>query len=135
LLSERRKRSCERACHEHETKSASRIHPIASETAGSADKEELRRSLGLDQPILAQFSKFLAGLLRLNLGRSLYEQSGVAQLIAARLPATIELTLCAMIAAVVISFPLAFTAAISSPGPYGPARSAIWATGSDPSDV
>jgi peptide/nickel transport system permease protein len=93
------------------------VEAMLGETAGSADKEELRRSLGLDQPILAQFSKFLAGLLRLNLGRSLYEQSGVAQLIAARLPATIELTLCAMIAAVVISFPLAFTAAINKNKP------------------
>ena len=93
------------------------VEAMLGETAGSADKEELRRSLGLDQPILAQFSKFLAGLLHLNLGRSLYEQSGVAQLIAARLPATIELTLCAMIAAVVISFPLAFSAAINKNKP------------------
>jgi len=30
LLSERRKRNCERAYHEHENKSASRIHPITS---------------------------------------------------------------------------------------------------------
>ena len=86
---------------------------MLGETASGADKEELRRSLGLDQPILAQFGNFLAGLLKLDLGRSLYEQSGVAQLIAARLPATIELTLCAMIAAIVISFPLAFAAAIN----------------------
>jgi peptide/nickel transport system permease protein len=89
------------------------VEAMLGETANGADKEELRRSLGLDQPILGQFGNFLAGLLKLDLGRSLYEQSGVTQLIATRLPATIELTLCAMIAAIIISFPLAFAAAIN----------------------
>jgi peptide/nickel transport system permease protein len=51
-------------------------------------------------------------LLRGDLGRSLYEQSSITDLIRARLPATIELTLCAMAIAVIISFPLATLAAV-----------------------
>jgi peptide/nickel transport system permease protein len=89
------------------------IEVMLGETASAADKEELRRSLALDQPLLVQYRNFLTSLLSGNLGRSLYEQSGVTELIGARLPATIELTLWAMAVAVIISFPLAILAAIN----------------------
>jgi peptide/nickel transport system permease protein len=89
------------------------IEVMLGETASAADKEELRRSLALDQPLMAQYRNFLTGLLRGDLGRSLVEQSSVTDLISARLPATIELTLCAMAIAVIISFPLATLAAIN----------------------
>ena len=88
------------------------IEVMLGETASAADKEELRRSLALDQPLMVQYHSFLTGLLRGNLGSSLYEQSSVTDLIRTRLPATIELTLCAMAIAVAISFPLAILAAI-----------------------
>jgi len=87
------------------------VEVMLGETAGGADKEELRRALGLDQPVLAQYRNFLKSLARGSLGRSLYEQAGVAELIRGRLPATIELTLCAMAVAIFISFPLALFAA------------------------
>ena len=89
------------------------IEIMLGETASAADKEELRRSLALDRPLIVQYRNFFTGLLKGNLGRSLYEQSSVTDLIRARLPATIELTLCAMALAVVISFPLATLAAIN----------------------
>ena len=89
------------------------VEVMLGETASAADKEELRRSLALDQPLMLQYHSFLTGLLRGNLGSSLYEQSSVTDLIRTRLPATIELTLCAMAIAVVISFPLAILAAIN----------------------
>jgi len=88
------------------------IEVMLGETASAADKDELRRSLALDQPLMLQYRNFLTGLLRGDLGRSLYEQSSVTYLIRARLPATIELTLCAMAIAVMISFPLATLAAV-----------------------
>ena len=89
------------------------VEVMLGETASAADKEELRRSLALDQPLMVQYHSFLTGLLRGNLGSSLYEQSSVTDLIRTRLPATIELTLCAMAIAVAISFPLAILAAIN----------------------
>src|SRR5262245_37855275 len=85
---------------------------MLGETASATDKDELRRNLALDQPLMRQYRSFLTGLLRGDLGRSLYEQSSVTDLIRARLPATIELTLCAMAIAVMISFPLATLAAV-----------------------
>jgi peptide/nickel transport system permease protein len=87
------------------------VEVMLGETATSADKQELRRNLGLDQPLLTQYRNFLANLASGDLGRSLYEQAGVAEIIGARLPATLQLALCAMIAALVISFSLAILAA------------------------
>lgn len=89
------------------------VEAMLGETASAADKDELRRSLGLHQPLMVQYRSFLTGLLRGDLGRSLYEQSSVSDLIRVRLPATIELTLCAMAIAVIISFSLATLAAIN----------------------
>jgi peptide/nickel transport system permease protein len=89
------------------------IEVMLGETASAADKEELRRNLALDQPLTVQYRNFFAGLLKGDLGQSLYEKSSVADLISARLPATIELTLCAMTIAIIISFPLAILAAIN----------------------
>ena len=93
------------------------VEVMLGETASAADKEELRRQLGLDQPVLTRYSGFLADLSRGDLGYSLYENAEVAKLIAARLPATLELTICAMIVAIIISFPLAILAALK-PGTW-----------------
>jgi peptide/nickel transport system permease protein len=93
------------------------VEVMLGETASSADKEELRRQLGLDQPVLKRYTNFLADLSRGDLGYSLYENAEVAKLIAARLPATLELTTCAMIVAIIISVSLATLAALK-PGTW-----------------
>jgi peptide/nickel transport system permease protein len=87
------------------------VEVMLGETAGAADKEQLRRALGLDQSLWAQYIDFLGGLARGSLGQSLYEGRSVAELIGARFPATVELAWCAVLFAVVISFPLAVLAA------------------------
>lgn len=87
------------------------VDVMLGETASAADKEELRRSLGFDRPLAEQYRSFLAGLALFDLGRSLHEQQSVAMIISARLPATLQLALCAMVVAVFISFLLATLAA------------------------
>lgn len=87
------------------------VDVMLGETASATDKEELRRSLGFDRPLAEQYRSFLTGLALFNLGRSLHEQQSVAMIIRARLPATLQLALCAMLVAVVISFFLATLAA------------------------
>lgn len=88
------------------------VEVMLGETATSTDKEALRKTLGLDRPLATQYKSFLLGLAAGDLGRSLYEPAGVAQIVGARLPATLLLASCAMIAAVLISFPLATLAAM-----------------------
>jgi peptide/nickel transport system permease protein len=87
------------------------VEVMLGETATAADKEALRRSLGFDRPLAIQYRSFLVNLVTGDLGRSLYEPASVAAIIGARLPATLQLALCAMLAAVLISFPLAVLAA------------------------
>lgn len=88
------------------------VEVMLGETASAADKEELRHALGLDQSLIAQYAAFLSSLAHGSLGRSLYQQGEVAELITARLPATAELALCAVFFAVLISLPLAALAAL-----------------------
>lgn len=88
------------------------VEVMLGETASSADKETLRRELGLDLPIWTQYGRFLAALVQGDLGHSLYEQGRVAKLILLRFPATMELTLAAMGVALFVAFPLGILAAV-----------------------
>ena len=88
------------------------VDVMLGETAATADKEALRESLGLNRPLSVQYRTFMFDLAAGDLGRSLYERSSVTEIVRARFPATLELALCAMIAAIAISFPLAVLAAV-----------------------
>ena len=92
------------------------VEVMLGETATSADKAELRSALGLDRPMIAQYGDFVMGLVRGDLGQSLYEQARVADLIRTRMPATLELTLCAMAIGMILSFPFAILAALKKDG-------------------
>jgi len=92
------------------------VEVMLGETATAADKQELRRNLGLDQPLLTQYQNFLTNFATGDLGRSLYEHASVGEIIATRLRATLMLALCAMFAALLISFPLAMLAALNRGG-------------------
>ena len=87
------------------------VEVMLGETASSADKQALRQELGLDRPLPSQYLRFLTGLVIGDLGRSLYEQATVTELILRRLPATLELTLAAIGVALLLAFPLGVVAA------------------------
>jgi len=87
------------------------VEVMLGETASAADKEELRRQLGLDQPLMAQYASFLGSLAQADLGSSLHQDARVTALVLAHLPATMELTACAMVIALLMAFPLATLAA------------------------
>ena len=73
---------------------------------------ELRGRLGLDRPLHVQYAAFLSGAARGDLGMSLRTNERVTAAIAARLPATFELALAAMLVALVIAIPLGIIAAV-----------------------
>ena len=62
------------------------VDVMLGETARPADREALRVSLGLDQPLGRQLLDYLVGVARLDLGNSLHSDQPVSQLLAARLP-------------------------------------------------
>src|SRR5262245_17996529 len=74
--------------------------------------EEVRRQLGLDQPLAQQFVRYVADLTHGDLGKSLTTGQSVSSDIAARLPASAELTLLGLLLAMLIAVPLGVAAAV-----------------------
>jgi peptide/nickel transport system permease protein len=89
--------------------------------AGAAATEEaiaqVRTQLGLDKPLLEQFFLYVAGLARGDMGLSLTTGQPVAQELLARLPASLELVLLALLLACAIALPLGVLAA-TRPGSW-----------------
>jgi peptide/nickel transport system permease protein len=73
--------------------------------------EQIRIQLGLDQPMLTQYFKFLSSLLRGDLGKSLYTKRSVSQIIFEQLPSTVELALSALLIALLLGILLGTIAA------------------------
>jgi peptide/nickel transport system permease protein len=73
--------------------------------------EALRRQLGLDQSLFAQYGSWLAGVLRGDLGTSVWTGRPVSAEILGRLPITLEITLLALVVALLSAFPLGVLAA------------------------
>lgn len=61
-----------------------------------------RKEFGLDQPLVVQYFTFVGNMLQGDLGHSIRYGQPVSQLIAERLPATVQLTLAAMLFSLVI---------------------------------
>jgi ABC-type dipeptide/oligopeptide/nickel transport system permease component len=73
---------------------------------------EIKTSLGLDQPLPVQFIRYVKDLVRGDLGNSLTTGRPVVTEIAARLPASAELTLLGLIVSMLIAVPLGILAAV-----------------------
>ncbi|HJS73208.1 MAG TPA: ABC transporter permease, partial [Vicinamibacteria bacterium] len=82
------------------------------ENATPNNVAELRQALGLDLPWPVQLSRYLAGVARGDLGTSLFQREPVIELIAARLPATLELALSALLFGVVAGVLLGVVSAL-----------------------
>jgi peptide/nickel transport system permease protein len=75
---------------------------MLGERANEQALTELRRELGLDQPVYVQYGRFVGRLVRGDLGRALRTNEKITTEIADRFPATIELSIVAMIFAVIV---------------------------------
>ncbi|MEW8625785.1 MAG: nickel ABC transporter permease [Candidatus Thiodiazotropha sp.] len=88
------------------------VDVMLGESARPADRQALRVSLGLDQPIEVQLVNYFSGLAHFDLGHSLHSKRPVSELLAERIPATLELAIAALFVAVVIAVPLGILAAV-----------------------
>ncbi|MGH3383384.1 MAG: ABC transporter permease [Nocardioidaceae bacterium] len=73
---------------------------------------EIRKQLGLNDSLPSQYAQWVGGMLTGDFGQSYFSQTSVNTLVAQRIWPTVELTLVAMIMAVLIAFPLALVAAL-----------------------
>lgn len=73
---------------------------------------ELAAQFGFDQPMWRQYLDFLGKLLQGDLGQSIVTKQPVLSEFLARFPATVELSVCAMILAIVVGLPAGVIAAV-----------------------
>jgi len=84
---------------------------LAGPNATSEALAAIRQDMGLDQPLLVQYFVWVGHLLQGDLGRSTLSGQPIVKLLQARAPATIELTLAAMLLSMLIAVPLGILSA------------------------
>jgi peptide/nickel transport system permease protein len=89
-----------------------------------------RAALGLDDPLLTQYLRYLEGLFTGDLGTSLSSQLPVSDVVAQRLPATLQLAVLAFLAAVVVAIPLGVAMGVLTRRGHGRRTELAFTTGS-----
>ena len=85
---------------------------LLPEEATREQIDQLREALGLDRSIPEQYLIYMRDLIRGDFGTSLrYSNQAALPIVLERLPATLQLTLAALLVAVVVSFPAGIIAA------------------------
>jgi peptide/nickel transport system permease protein len=92
------------------------VASLAGQESTDLDREELRERLGLNDSIVLQFARFLGNALTGDFGISYRQGRPVADLLAERLPATLELALLSALFALVVGVALGVYAAIRRGG-------------------
>ena len=88
--------------------------PVMMLLPPNASREEidaLTRTLGLDQPLIVQYGRFLTRIARGDFGTSLQHQQPAMALVAERLPASALLAVTALVLSVAVAVPLGIVAA------------------------
>ena len=81
------------------------IQQMLGEGAPAADIQAARHAYGLDAPLEQQYLHYWKGVLRGDLGPSLRYNRNVGRLIAQRYPYTLQLTVAALVVAIVLAIP------------------------------
>lgn len=89
------------------------VEIMLGESARPADREALRQAMGLDRPVFEQLIHYIGNLFYLDMGTSLHSKRPVFDVLAERIPATIELAAAALLIAFIIALPLGIVAALN----------------------
>ena len=84
---------------------------LAPEGATAEDLDVIRHELGLDQPVIVRYVKYMGGMLHGDLGISYVSKTDVFQTYIQKLPATIKLSFASILVSVLLSVPLGIYAA------------------------
>jgi peptide/nickel transport system permease protein len=77
------------------------VNQMVAIDTSAAERAAIRKSLGLDDPVVVQFGRYLANAARFQFGVSYQFRQPVATLLEERMPATLELSVCATLFAIV----------------------------------
>lgn len=84
-------------------------------------RDQIREAYGLNRPLPFQFADWAWGVVRLDFGKSFYSHRPAIQLIAERIPNSLQLALAGFVVALAIGIPLGVVAALArgSPADHG----------------
>lgn len=88
------------------------VEVMLGESSQLSDRAELRRALGLDQPVHLQMLDYYRHLFQFDLGQSLYSKRPITDILLERIPATLELAIAGLSVALLIALPLGVLAAV-----------------------
>lgn len=86
---------------------------FAQTGASGRQIEEIKEQLGLNDPLPVQYLRFVSNALRGDLGKSLWGERDVLDMILAALPSTIRLTVAGMTVAIILGLTLGIIAALN----------------------
>lgn len=81
-------------------------YAIAGPLASTSDLEQIRETMGLNQPLFTQYFIFLKELLGGNIGTSYSFQAPALEVVLSRLPNTVLLAVFSIVLAIVVAIPL-----------------------------
>ncbi|MCI0527866.1 MAG: ABC transporter permease [Nitrospira sp.] len=76
------------------------------------DRARFRHEMGFDDPLILQYGRFLKGALRGDFGLSFRHNQPALRLVLDRMPATIQLTVAAMLISVSVAVPIGILSAV-----------------------
>src|SRR5688500_10545485 len=74
--------------------------------APESDRAKLREALGLTDPLLTQFFRFVTSAARGDFGNSFFHREPAFKLVMERMPTTLALTCLAMVLAIAVAVPV-----------------------------
>ena len=85
------------------------VDAVLGSRAPAAAKAAMRARLGLDQSLLDQYLDYLHGLIQGDLGQGLINQEPVSNIISRTLPASLELSVVALVVAAIVGLSIGFS--------------------------
>ena len=85
------------------------VDAVLGSRAPAAAKAAMRARLGLDQSLLDQYLDYLHGLIQGDLGQGLINQEPVSSIIGRTLPASLELSVVALVVAAIVGLSIGFS--------------------------
>ena len=88
------------------------VRMILGDSAEPEAIEAMREEMGLNDPVLVQYGRYMVNLLHGDMGTSYTNQRPVAHEVFSRVPATFELALVSAVVSILIAIPLGVVAAV-----------------------
>ena len=90
------------------------VEVMLGESASVADRDALRADLGLNQPLLSQFGRYLNKLAHSDFGQSIHSKTPIIDMLKTRYPATLKLAFLSLLIGLSIGIPLGVYAALKA---------------------